>query len=87
MLGKDKVTEQVCVIGVKDRDTFMTSGVTSRSGFSMALMSASYVAAFEREDGTVLQLNVPDKAASALVKGMKGNVTYKGNKFIEFQAL
>lgn len=88
MFEKDQIKEMVCVLEIKPNDKFMPSAATSRSGFSLAMMSPSYVGIFEREDGSILQMNVPEKYAGSLQKGMRGTLIYnKKNKFVDFEVL
>lgn len=80
--------EKVCVLEVKSNDKFMPSAATSRGGFSLAMMSPSYMGIFEREDGSILQMNVPEKYAGSLQKGMRGTLIYnKKNKFVDFEGI
>ena len=80
-----KHTEKITVVEIHYRNATMPSMASSRSGFSMAMTSSHIVGIFERENGEMLTLLVPEKLASTMKEGNTGNGTWKKNKLIEFK--
>jgi len=66
---------------------FFTGRYIPKGGGNFAYTFSSTKALFEFEDKTTLMLSVSERKAKKLISEKKGNLTYRGNKFISFDEI
>ena len=83
-----RLTETATVVtkrsSVSSHQTPMAGDVTGAHGYSTTT-STSYYVTFETANGARMELHVPEKIFGYLAEGDRGQLSYQGTRFLDFE--